>query len=129
MALGLGLAVFNIFASGSGAALQIVSSVLIAGGIFYVLFAISKGKWIGGGDVKLGLLIGLILGSPELAFMMLLGASVLGTLVAIPGMLTKKLSSSSRIPFGPFLIISAILVQLFGASIVAWYKTTLLLEV
>jgi prepilin signal peptidase PulO-like enzyme (type II secretory pathway) len=43
--------------------LQLLLSVFIAGGIFYILYVISSGKWIGGGDVKLGLIIGVILSS------------------------------------------------------------------
>lgn len=124
------LALFNIIDVGSVRALiETLISVAIAGGIFYGLFVISNGRWIGGGDVKLGLLIGLVLGDPYLAFLMLMTASLLGTLVALPGMVLKKVSPSSRIPFGPFLIVATILVQLFGTSVIEWYKRTLLVGV
>lgn len=115
------LAVINVI-GGMHSLLETALSVLIAGGMFYVLFIFSKGKWIGGGDVKLGFLIGLVLGDPYLAFLMLFGASVLGSIIVLPGLLVGKVSAKSRIPFGPFLIVSAIIVQLFGSSIVAWYK-------
>jgi prepilin signal peptidase PulO-like enzyme (type II secretory pathway) len=100
-------------------------SLAVAGGIFYVLFQVSDGKWIGGGDVKLGFAIGLLLARPDLSFLMLFVASFLGTLVAIPGMLTGKLSRTSRLPFGPFLIIATILVQLFGLNLIEWYTNLL----
>ncbi len=124
------LAVFNILSNESLSNLyQTVMSVAVAGGIFYLLFVISGGKWIGGGDVKLGLLIGLILGDPYLAFLVLFIASLLGTLYILPGILLKRVNPRSRIPFGPFLIMATIIVQLFGLSLVEWYKSMLYLEV
>lgn len=97
--------------------------LLIAGGIFYVLFQISKGEWIGGGDVKLGFALGLILGSATSALMMLFIASLLGTLVALPGLVSKRLSRTSKLPFGPFLIIATIIIVLFGANLDAAYES------
>ncbi len=104
-------------------------SVAIAGGIFYLLFTVSDGRWIGGGDVKLGALIGLALGDPYLAFFTLFLASMLGTLVVVPGLALKKVSARSRIPFGPFLIVAAIAVKLFGAAVITWYEHYMLAAV
>ncbi len=128
LALAAALAVYNIVYAGDIEALyKTLISCAIAGGIFYALFVISNGRWIGGGDVKLGLLIGLVLGEPYLAFLMLLTASTLGTAVILPPLLLKKLTPTSRVPFGPFLIIAAIITQLFGASVIEWYERTILL--
>lgn len=96
--------------------------LIIGGGIFYVLFQVSSGAWIGGGDVKLGFLLGLLVGGPGPAFLMLFLASALGSIYSIPMLLARRVGPKSRIPFGPFLIIAAILVQLFGASIISWYE-------
>ena len=98
-------------------------SVLIGGGLFYVLFQLSDGRWIGGGDVKLGILIGLVLGGPELAFMMLFVASLLGTIVSLPFLLSGRMTPKTRIPFGPFLIVGAILAQLFGQGLIELYSS------
>lgn len=108
------------------AVLAVLASVAVAGGIFYILFQLSAGAWIGGGDVKLGFAIGLLLTSPALAFMMLFVASLLGLVVALPALLLHKKKLASRIPFGPFLIISTIIVQLCGQSILDWYIATVL---
>lgn len=94
---------------------------VVGGGLFYVLFQVSKGKWIGGGDVKLGFLLGILVGGPGSAFLMLFIASLLGTVYSLPLIATKKLKAKSRIPFGPFLIVAAIIVQLFGPAIIDWY--------
>jgi prepilin signal peptidase PulO-like enzyme (type II secretory pathway) len=108
-----------------GTLLDICFSVLIAGGLFYGLFVISKEKWIGGGDVKLGLLLGLILASPMSSFMMLFGSSLLGTLVSLPLLITSKVKRDSHIPYGPFLIAAAYIVMLYGPGLVNWYENLL----
>ncbi len=101
--------------------------LLIGGGLFYVLFQVSKGKWIGGGDVKLGGLLGLVVGSPSKAILMLFVASLAGTVVALPLLVTGRAKRTSRLPFGPFLILAAIIVYLFGGSILDWYSSLFLL--
>lgn len=99
--------------------------VAIAGGLFFVLFYVSNGKWIGGGDVKLGFLSGLLLADPYLAFLMLFTASTLGTFAVIPAMISGRLKTSSRVPFGPFLAVATIVVKLFGQVLIDWYKNWL----
>lgn len=95
--------------------------VLIGGGLFYVLFQVSKGKWIGGGDVKLGFLLGALVGGPLPALMLLFFASLLGSIIGGVLLASKKASRKTRIPFGPFLIAAAIITILFGQQISEWY--------
>lgn len=95
---------------------ELLLSVVIGGGLFFLLFQISDGRWIGGGDVKLGVVLGLLLGGPYLAFLMILLASLLGTLFILPGLALKVITAQSKIPFGPFLIASAYLILLFGTG-------------
>lgn len=106
--------------------LLLLGSVAVAGGVFYILFQISDGKWIGGGDVKLGLVLGLLLASPVLAFLMLFIASLLGLLFALPGIVTRRRNLTSKLPFGPFLIAGTVFTQLFGVGLVAWYSAMFL---
>ena len=101
--------------------LQIAGSVFVSGGIFYILYQVSQGKWLGGGDVKLGLLIGLLLPNALQAALMLFLASILGTITSILLSVNKKIERSSKIAFGPFLIASTIIVVLYGQSIIDWY--------
>lgn len=97
-------------------------SFAIGGGIFYVIFQISSGQWIGGGDVKLGWLIGILMATPARSLLYIFVAATGGTLASVPLLLTKKLKRTSAVPFGPFLMLGAVVVQLFGASIIAWYE-------
>lgn len=114
-------------ASPLGAAVNTALAVIIGGGLFYVLFQVSKGKWIGGGDVKLGWLLGLIVATPGNAALMIFIAALLGTIVSLPLMARKKLERNSIIPFGPFLIIGAFVAMLFGEQIIDWYLYSLLM--
>lgn len=98
----------------------------VIGGLFYGLFQLSGGKWIGGGDVKLAFMIGPLVGGVAEATMVIFFASVLGTLVSLPLMANKSLRISSRIPFGPFLLVATIIVYLYGESIINWYASGLL---
>lgn len=105
--------------------IQAVAGVLISSGIFYVLFQVSKGAWIGGGDVRLGVAIGLIIGGATNALMMLFLASLLGCLASIP-LLLSGAGRQKKIPFGPCLILATFVIFLTGASISAWYQANIL---
>lgn len=101
--------------------LDVVLSILVGGGIFYVLFQISGGKWIGGGDVKLGFLIGAILADPIKSILYIFIASLIGTVITVPLMALGKAKRNSHVPFGPFLLASTYIVVLFGTPIITWY--------
>lgn len=104
------------------ALVNVVLAVAIGGGLFYVLFQVSGGKWIGGGDVKLGWLLGIIAGTPGRSLLLIFLAAVLGSLVSLPLLASKRLKPKSVIPFGPFLILGVIIVVLFGGHILDWYE-------
>lgn len=106
------------------AILDIIFAVIIGGGIFYALFQISKGKWIGGGDVRLGFLLGLIMATPAKSVLLIFLASLIGSLISLPLLATHKLKRNSTIPFGPFLILAAIITELVGHFILSWYQNT-----
>jgi len=107
----------------TGAAL----ATLCLGGLFYALFQVSDGRWIGGGDVRLGVVIGLLLASPVQAVLVLFLASLMGTLVSLPLLITKRPQLTRKVAFGPFLIVATAIVYLFGGSLVHYYKTRFLL--
>lgn len=103
-----------------------VLATIVGGGLFYALFQLSNGRWIGGGDVKLGFLIGLITMSPVLAGLALFMASLLGTLITGPLVLAGKMTKTTRVPFGPLLIIGCSLSVLLGQRLLDWYVHTVL---
>ena len=106
------------------ALLNVILAVIVGGGLFYALFQVSSGKWIGGGDVKLGWLLGLVLATPGRATLMIFIASLLGTAISIPLLVSHKVDKKSSVPFGPLLIAGTVIVLLFGNSILNWYEQT-----
>jgi prepilin signal peptidase PulO-like enzyme (type II secretory pathway) len=127
MAIASGAAVIeSVVTEGTEPISSAILGLLVGGGIFYLLFVISDGAWIGGGDVKLGFLLGLLVGGPANAFLMLFLASLLGTILFLPLLLGNKLSIKKKIPFGPFLIAGGIIAKLMGSTILDWYTNSLL---
>lgn len=114
---------YALTASDPGVVSRALMGGLVVGGLFYGLFQVSGGKWIGGGDVKLGFMLGLLAGGPLEGFMVIFLASLLGTLAVAPLLVGGKDRLKMRIPFGPFLIAATIIVFLFSADIINWYQT------
>ncbi|MFH1955764.1 MAG: prepilin peptidase [Patescibacteria group bacterium] len=87
---------------------------------FYILVAITKGRGMGGGDVKFAFLMGLILGFPKVlpAFFL---SFLTGALVSLILMLVGKKTMKQTVPFGPFLVTGTVLGLFWGDLIVKWY--------
>lgn len=88
-----------------------LASVAILGGLYFVLYIASKGKWVGDGDWLLGTAIGLALASPWLAVVALFIANVLACLVMAPLM---RRSSTKKIYFGPFMVAAFVITITFA---------------
>lgn len=105
--------------------LSSVFSVLYAcgilSGLYYVIFIFSNHKWVGFGDVKLGLALALLLAHWELAALTLFLANLIGTLLFLPMIFLGKIKRGAHIPFGPLLISGYFIAGLFGFSIINWY--------
>lgn len=67
IALGLVYAGVTVYQAGDwvAAALSVASSVLIPGGLYGLLWLVSRGKWVGDGDIYLGAGLGLFLADYE----------------------------------------------------------------
>jgi leader peptidase (prepilin peptidase)/N-methyltransferase len=107
--------------------ISVLAAITVAGGIFWVLYQVSDGKWIGGGDVKLGFALGLFMTGPIMAFMMIFLASLLGSFYALILKIVGKFNRKSHIPFGPFLLFATYIVVIYGQRIVDIYKDFLYL--
>ena len=94
-------------------------------GLFWVIFQVSGGNWIGGGDVKLVLALGIIVGAPLQAFLIIFIASVIGTIASVPMLLSHKSKRGLQVPFGPALLFATFVVFFAGAAIISWYQRLL----
>lgn len=91
-------------------------SILILGGLYLILYLISKGKWVGDGDWLLGLAIGLALFEPWLALITLFLANFIASLIMLP--FVRKIPSR-KIFFGPFLVIAFIISTTFSQFVLS----------
>jgi prepilin signal peptidase PulO-like enzyme (type II secretory pathway) len=127
--IGLGLIsaiLYIINAADHGEAIiSVIASVGILSGLYLFLYVISKGKWIGFGDVKLGLGLGLLLGDWQLAFIGLFAANLIGTLIVIPSLLRGEMKRNTHVPFGPLLIAGTVVAQLAGPALIGMYVSGL----
>lgn len=99
--------------------LSSIKSITIFAGIFFLVFIISKGKWIGFGDVKLMALVGLIFGlknSIDIFYLTFL----IGLIVAIILLALKKAKLKTEIPLGTILSSAVIMFLLTKFSFVDW---------
>ncbi|MBI2587956.1 prepilin peptidase [Candidatus Azambacteria bacterium] len=104
---------------------RMLFGVLFGGGFFLFLYLASGGRWLGFGDVKLGAVLGLLLGWPTVVFA-LSAAAVAGGALASLLLLSGKKGWKSPIPFGPFLVFGTLLAIILGGayapgSWVFWY--------
>lgn len=105
------------------ALVSVVLSCAILSGLYFVLYIVSRGSWIGFGDIKLGLALGLLLADWKLALLALFLSNLVGTVIALPALLMGKITRASRVPFGPMLIIGWLIAGLWGGALVDWYLT------
>ena len=92
---------------------------------FLLIFLISKGRWLGFGDVKLGFLMGLFLGFPKI-LVALFFAYFIGAIIGIGLVLAKKKTLKSEVPFGPFLVLGTFVALFLGNQIANWYLQLIL---
>lgn len=104
----------------SSATLRGMVGALVAGGFFFWLVWISKEKWMGWGDVKFAILMGLLLGFPVILIGLFI-AYLLGATIGITLMILGKKKMQSEIPFGPFLCAGTFLGMIYGEKIIGWY--------
>ena len=87
---------------------------------FGALYYGSGGRWLGGGDLKFALSMGLWLGLDHIAVGLAL-SFYSASAVVIPLLAFKKLKRTQPVPFGPFLILGTIIATLYAQELIDWY--------
>lgn len=88
--------------------------------LFGLIIAMTKGRGMGWGDVKLILVLGWLVGYPRMVVGTFLSFFI-GAMVGIVLLAFKKRRFGQAIPFGPFLVLGALLALVWGNSIWSWY--------
>ena len=94
--------------------------LVLGGGVLYAVATLyvllRKMDGMGGGDIKLLAMIGAWLGWQSLPFV-IFASSFSGSLVGIIAMFYQKKGGRTRIPFGPFLSLSALIYTFYSENI------------
>lgn len=98
---------------------DILSGILISS-CFMMLIKITRGRGMGGGDVKLGALIGFALGFPA-SVVALITAFLSGACFSLMLVATGRKNFKSEIPFGPFLVSGSLIALFWGDRLINWY--------
>ncbi|NCU30252.1 prepilin peptidase [Candidatus Saccharibacteria bacterium] len=104
--------------------LELILGLLPVAGLYMALYVVSHGKWVGLGDVKFGILIGLVL-SWQSGLVALFLANLIGSAYILPQLALGNMKRSTKVPFGPFLIIATVIAFLWGREVIDWYTRLL----
>lgn len=101
----------------------------LAGGIaavvlLSIIIIVSKGG-MGGGDMKLFGLLGIILGLEKVLLAFFL-STLIGALIGGGLLLFKVIGRKQEVPFGPYIIVSALISFFYGEQMIDWYFNYLL---
>jgi leader peptidase (prepilin peptidase)/N-methyltransferase len=96
--------------------IALLFSLILFGG----LVALTLGRGMGMGDVKLMIALGIVFGWTEIIIVSIL-SFILGGIISIITLILKRKTMKSLLPFGPFIVISSFLVMFFGYEILKFY--------
>ena len=119
----LGLLLLNLVAAGQLSWENLIPygyAIITASGFLGFLVILSRGKWMGSGDILLGVLMGILLGMPSVLVGLFL-AFVFGSIVGLALIAAKKKTLKDAVPFGPFLVAGTIIALFWGDKLINWY--------
>jgi len=87
---------------------------LVGGGFFAVQWIVSRGKWVGSGDIAVAAGVGVLVGSWQLTVIALAASYIVGCVAVLPGLLAGTLKRTDHLPFIPFLFVGTLVALLWG---------------
>ncbi|MFC4556681.1 prepilin peptidase [Virgibacillus kekensis] len=87
--------------------------------VIAVIILISRGG-MGGGDMKLFGVIGLVLGVKEVLLAFFLSCMI-GAIIGIALLSLKIISRKQPVPFGPYIVVGTIITYFYGDFLIDWY--------
>ncbi len=117
-ATALAVLLTSLVSPGSGSVIRAAVSAVLLWALFTALARMSS-SWMGRGDVKLIPTLGLMMGYVSIGAVVvgLAIAFVIGSVVALAGVATRRLRLNSAIPLGPYLLFGCWSVLLFPAAL------------
>lgn len=100
-----------------------VTGFFAGGGLLLLIAVLSRGG-MGGGDIKLAAVMGLLLGWKYLLVALFL-AFTIGGAIGIMMILLRMKKMKEAVPFGPYLALGTVIAALAGDKIINWYMGVL----
>ena len=100
--------------------LNYLIAAVMGGGFFSAIILLSRGRAMGWGDAKLAFALGIIFGWPEILMVLSL-SFITGAVFGIGLILRGRKTLKDRVPFGPFLVLGALLTFFFSYPIIHAY--------
>ncbi|MDT3275076.1 A24 family peptidase [Shewanella sp. SP2S2-4] len=122
--LGLIINLNHTFASPTDAIVGATAGYLSLWSIFWLFKILTDKEGMGYGDFKLLAVFGAWLGWQMLPLVILL-SSLVGAVVGITMIVSKRLKQGNPIPFGPYIAAAGWIALIWGQPIVDWYLSTL----
>lgn len=92
---------------------------IIGFSLLLLIAYISKGG-MGGGDIKLFAVIGLVVGLKGV-FLSFFLSCIIGTMVGMIGLIVRRVEKGKPFPFGPSICVGTFLSYIYGEEIFVWY--------
>ncbi len=100
--------------------LQYVIGLVSVSGFLLIVYLLTKGRGIGGGDIKLMAVCGLLLGWKLCIIAFLLGC-IIGALIHL---LRMRISKESHVlAMGPYLSLGVFIAVIYGNHLLTWYMS------
>lgn len=98
---------------------------LLAGGLiswlfFWLQYLLTKKKGVGEGDLRLGILMGVMFGWPRVLLAIFI-SYIIGGFISLILIIIGKKKLFSEVPLGPFLALGSLLTIFFGSKIIDFY--------
>jgi prepilin signal peptidase PulO-like enzyme (type II secretory pathway) len=103
--------------------LVLLICALIGGGFFLLQFLVSRGRWVGGGDIRLGLLLGFAVGNYKGLAIAIILTYFIGSIASVALIILGKKHWSSKVPLGVFLAPALIITLFWWREIFNWYMS------
>ena len=87
----------------------------------YLLWAVTRGRGLGFGDVKFSFFMGLLLGFPGVAIAFYV-AFLTGALVGVILMMARYKTWKSKIAFGPFLVLGTVVAWVWQPQLISLWR-------
>ncbi|AZN43339.1 prepilin peptidase [Paenibacillus albus] len=122
LVFGIPLAILRIFFLPIGAWWEPLLGAAVGFALLLLIAIVSKGG-MGGGDIKLFAVLGLVFGWKGILLVFFF-STLIGTIIGLVGILSGKVRTGKPMPFGPAIALGTISAYFFGDQLLHWYTAT-----